>query len=239
MPHITRQWLVRLCIVAAMHLIPAIASAGLSWDSLEDYSGTQGYHDWSYQYWDITDGLYHDMTWGVRDRQVRQGWPLDPLWFAPVGYDEYCIIDGDGMHPLQAGSPPDNVGARELHSARVWTAPADMQVRVDWSIVDTYLAAPAAGPDGIWASVILNGTHSWDQHVEYQTLVPVTGSADFSVSAGDRLYFEVASGSACYFDHFLYHVDISETTTPELSTWALLACSGLLGVGILRRRRTA
>ncbi len=27
--------------------------------------------------------------------------------------------------------------------------------------------------------------------------------------------------------------------TPELSTWALLACSGLFGVGMLRRRRTA
>lgn len=29
------------------------------------------------------------------------------------------------------------------------------------------------------------------------------------------------------------------SSTPELSSWALLACSGLLGVGMLRRRRKA
>ena len=39
-------------------------------------------------------------------------------------------------------------------------------------------------------------------------------------------------------DDVTYNND-SSSATPELSTWALLGCSGLLGVGMLRRRRVA
>lgn len=223
----------RYPVVALALLLCSVGVAGAAiWNSAADFSANQGGDDWSYMYWDVADGSYHEMVYGIRDVAYRREYPLVPVWYADVGFDEHCSIYWDMMHPLAGSSA--NPGSRELWAARVWTAPRTATLDVAVSVVDEYqdISAPAA--DGIYASMQFNSATLWQQPIAYQTLVPAVASFSLSVAPGDRLYFQVAPGANDYYDHFTYHVEISEVPEPALGILLLL---GVVPLGIIWRRR--
>ena len=80
---------------------------------------------------------------------------------------------------------------------------------------------------------------SWDGSVWQLETVDAAGAVGMSSSLvvdgqgnAHISYYDESNGSLKYAEE-------QSGPTPELSTWALLACSGLFGVGLLRRRRTA
>ena len=91
-----------------------------------------------------------------------------------------------------------------------------------WGVYD-YVALPALGttsnPQGQFTFDISNAPVQID--FDYS-------SFENELSPGENLTMR-----------FGFESGLGAPATPELSTWALLACTGLFGVGMLRRRRTA
>ena len=188
-------------------------------------------------------------------------------WFVPI-YEEYRIEkhgpdgtllntwgsygSGDGQFKRPVGISVDSAG--QLYSVDAWNARVQ-KFSNDGTFIDKW-GSYGVG-DGQFVVAYGSTVDCWDVlHVaDYQTghiqsfstdgtflssfdcSTPENGGvleADWvAINRWGDMYVTDCQG------HEVFQYELGDSATPELSTWALLGCSGLFGVGMLRRRRRA
>jgi hypothetical protein len=165
--------------------------ASLISNAAHDFSGTQGVHNWSYQY--SPDGK----TWtNLTYDGTRQAWTPS--------------VSAQVPRITQFDQQPDTCATCAV--ARAWTAPFTGTV----SIRGRILKADTAGGDGIDGHITKNGVTIWGpEAVAYNDQTGVEANLDnLPVVAGDVIRFVVDNGGSGDNDHDLTSWDPSVAYIP-------------------------
>jgi hypothetical protein len=188
-----------------------------------DFSTTQGFRQWAYQYW--TGSSYADMAWV----------PANNWW---IGNETYLLLWSGGGHPGNDGE-----------AALKWTAPAPGVVRVLGKVAK----GDTTGGDGIIATIKQNMNTVWGPTpVAYNDAVGVTHDFTRTVQPGDAIYFLINEAAhnandTTRWDPIVYYTVL--LTPPELSVqpagtnfslrwppnhlgWSLLSQTNNLNLGV-------
>jgi hypothetical protein len=193
--------------------------AGTSgFDSVQEFSGTQGQGNWQYGYYTSTGDADSFVLMGFYNQALDNGWSESEQ------YPPYALLWANGGHPNGPNNGP-------VHDAvRRWTSGADGLVHIKGSYSTTT----------VWGStrvgVIADNTLIWsDLATGY---AEQTFEISRAVSAGSHLDFFINSNGPDYDDstNFAFIGEVGPVPEPEMY---VLAVVGLAGVVLSVRRQRA
>jgi hypothetical protein len=195
--------------------------AGTSdFDSVQEFSGTQGQGNWQYGYYTSTG----DADSFVLMSYFNSSTNVANAWSESQSHPPYALLWADGGHPNGPNNGP-------VHDAvRRWTSGADGVVHIQGSYSTTT----------VWGStrvgVIADDTLIWsDLATGYSEQ---TFEISRAVSAGSHLDFFINSNGPDYDDstNFAFIGEVGPVPEPEMY---VLALAGLAGVVLSVRRQRA
>jgi hypothetical protein len=148
-------------IYAIIHNEYHADQVGSIWQADQDFSDTQGTHDWSYQAW--TGTKYIDMNFDTANNRWQGFMPL-------------CQIGDSGMHP-DLGCEP----------SRTWTSPIDGTVTVNGRVYDEN----SGGGNGVAVGIYKGDEQIWSATIDNGDTVGQSYDLKVDVQKGDQLHFRV------------------------------------------------
>lgn len=163
--------------------------AKLSFNSVTDWSQTQGENSWYYQYtMDDTYSGYKDMTWVTKGSNTTYHGTN-----TSGAYVDNFYVKQSSMH----------IGGAKLNPARVWIAPYPGVVRIA-SIGNVRKMSVNSAGEVINANIVKTDRDKKNEEILWTCGIKQGDSIgngnsysfDVEVKAGDRIYFEISGASA-------------------------------------------
>ena len=140
-----------------------------------DYSSTQGYRNWYYQY--FNGSTYANMTYGYSSVIGGTTWSKPGTW---------CLVYADTVHP-----------GNSAESTRRWNINGNYSALM---VGNARKQNTNSGGDGVYARILKNSSYLWNQFIATTDSVGYNYSVDTDITSSDYLYFRLHQNANCNYD---------------------------------------
>jgi hypothetical protein len=230
--------LIATVLAAFMLCIIGPASAITTWDAAQEFSSTNNPNSvWTYGYSSTLDGpLSRYATSGVVEG--LDWWNTGSLGGVPAVFKNSTpnAINAFGTVSLPAGDLAFHPGSAGEFSEIMWTAPAAGLYLINATFTGlSYAPGHFTTTD---VHILVNNSSVYDSFItgaSYGESVSYVSPLPISLAAGDTITFAVGFGSNNNYFYDTTGIAGLISSVPLPSTMLLLG-SGLLGLGLLRRK---
>ena len=140
-----------------------------------DYSSTQGYRNWYYQY--FNGSTYANMTYGYSSVIGGTTWSKPGTW---------CLVYADTVHP-----------GNSAESTRRWNINGNYSALMVGNVRKQNTNSLG---DGVYTRILKNSTYLWNQFIATTDSTGYNYSIDTDISSSDYLYFRLHQNGNYNYD---------------------------------------